>query len=45
MEVLAELQRVDPENPTAGKEPDRIIKATVLRKRDHAYEPEKLPAR
>lgn len=44
-EVLAELQRVDPQNPTAGKEPDRIIKATVLRKRDHAYEPEKLPAR
>jgi cyclophilin family peptidyl-prolyl cis-trans isomerase len=45
MEVLAELQRVDPQNPTAGKEPDRIVKATVLRKRDHAYEPEKLPAR
>ena len=44
-ELLSELQRVDPQNPTAGKEPDRIVKATVVRKRDHAYEPKTLPER
>ncbi|HEV7279961.1 MAG TPA: peptidylprolyl isomerase [Pirellulaceae bacterium] len=44
-DVLSELQRVDPQNPTAGKEPDVIVKATVERKRDHEYEPETLPER
>jgi cyclophilin family peptidyl-prolyl cis-trans isomerase len=40
MEVLEKLQRRDPMNP--GKaEPDKIIKATVERKRDHAYVPKK----
>jgi cyclophilin family peptidyl-prolyl cis-trans isomerase len=40
--VLAALQRRDPD-AGAGVPPDRIIKATVLRKRDHAYEPVKGP--
>ena len=42
LEVLAKLQRRDPSQ--AGQpEPDRIESAKVLRKRDHAYEPETLP--
>jgi cyclophilin family peptidyl-prolyl cis-trans isomerase len=42
MEVLSKLQRRDPNasNPPA---PDAIIKAEVLRKRDHAYQPHKVP--
>ena len=40
MDVLASLERVDPEKPGPSP-PDKIIKATVLRKRDHAYEPTK----
>jgi cyclophilin family peptidyl-prolyl cis-trans isomerase len=41
MDVLAKLQRRDPQaaNPP---EPDKIIKAEVIRKRDHAYEPTKV---
>lgn len=41
IDVLAKLQRRDPgaANPP---EPDRILEATVLRKRDHAYEPTKV---
>ncbi len=41
MDVLARLQRRDPgaANPP---EPDRILEAKVLRKRDHAYEPTKV---
>jgi cyclophilin family peptidyl-prolyl cis-trans isomerase len=41
MDVLARLQRIDPQNPT-GVTPDKIVKAEVLRKRDHAYEPTKV---
>jgi cyclophilin family peptidyl-prolyl cis-trans isomerase len=40
LDVLAKLQRIDPQNPT-GVTPDKIVKAEVLRKRDHAYEPTK----
>jgi cyclophilin family peptidyl-prolyl cis-trans isomerase len=40
MDVVEKLQRRDPMNP--GKAPaDKIVKATVLRKRDHAYVPRK----
>jgi cyclophilin family peptidyl-prolyl cis-trans isomerase len=41
LDVLAKLQRRDPEslNPPL---PDKIIKAEVLRKRDHKYEPTKV---
>jgi cyclophilin family peptidyl-prolyl cis-trans isomerase len=44
-EVLAKLVRTqDGEGrPVPGVEPDRIIKAEVLRKRDHPYEPQTLP--
>lgn len=42
MDVLAKLQRVDPSNPAAAAQPDKIIKATVERKRDHEYVPTKV---
>jgi len=45
MEVLAKLQRVNPENPEEGVQPDKIVEATVVRKRPHPYEPKKLPER
>ncbi len=38
LEVLEELQRIDPQRPS-GVEPDRILEAKVLRKRDHPYQP------
>lgn len=41
MEVLAKLNRRDPEDP-AGAVPDKIVKATVERKRPHAYAPKKV---
>ena len=41
-EVLSELNRVQ---EGQGGTPDRIKRATVLRKRDHKYEPTKIPAR
>ncbi|MBI2826059.1 MAG: peptidylprolyl isomerase [Planctomycetia bacterium] len=42
MDVLTALTRRD---PTKQNQPDadKIIKATVLRKRDHAYEPKTVP--
>ncbi len=43
IEVLAELQRRDPSSAQEQKDPDKIISATVLRKRDHKYEPATLP--
>lgn len=42
MEVLAKIQRRDPENPQ-GPEPDKIVEGKVLRKRNHPYEPKKTP--
>jgi cyclophilin family peptidyl-prolyl cis-trans isomerase len=42
LDVLAKLQRIDPSKEkehSLGLLPDRIEKAEVLRKRDHAYEP------
>jgi len=41
MEVLSKLQRLDP-TAKSPAEPDRIIKAEVLRKRDHSYVPHKV---
>ncbi len=43
IEVLAKLQRVDPERAAPGAAKDKIVSAKVLRKRDHAYEPKTLP--
>jgi len=39
-DVLPKLQRRDPSAP-GQPEPDKIVEAKVLRKRDHAYEPKK----
>lgn len=41
MDVLAKLQRRDPESPRPP-EPDKIIEAKVLRKQAHPYEPKKV---
>lgn len=43
MDVLAKLQRIDPEATGSKPEPDKIIKADVIRKRDHEYQPHKVP--
>jgi cyclophilin family peptidyl-prolyl cis-trans isomerase len=39
--VLAKIQRRDPRDPSAPM-PDTIVKAEVVRKRDHPYEPTKV---
>jgi cyclophilin family peptidyl-prolyl cis-trans isomerase len=41
MDVLARLQRIDPMG-TGNKEPDKIVTAEVVRKRDHEYKPKKV---
>lgn len=38
-EVLDNLQRVDPNQPDPAVKPDRIVKAEVIRKRNHPYVP------
>jgi cyclophilin family peptidyl-prolyl cis-trans isomerase len=43
LDVLSHIQRVDPQQPS-GVQPDEIVKATVVRKRDHEYQPKTLPA-
>lgn len=40
-DVLENIQRRDPSRP-GQPEPDRILKAEVLRKRDHEYVPHKV---
>ncbi len=42
MEVLSELQRIDPANPDPMAEMDQIERASVIRKRDHKYRPKVL---
>jgi cyclophilin family peptidyl-prolyl cis-trans isomerase len=44
MDVLGRLLRIDPSRPGPHPTPDKIIKATVVRKRPHEYRPETLPA-
>jgi cyclophilin family peptidyl-prolyl cis-trans isomerase len=41
LDVLAKLQRIDPSSPK-GAAPDKIVKAEVIRKRNHVYEPTKV---
>ncbi|MEO8498045.1 MAG: peptidylprolyl isomerase [Planctomycetota bacterium] len=41
-DVLAKLQRRDPSQRGELPEPDKIVKAEVLRKRDHEYKPTKV---
>jgi cyclophilin family peptidyl-prolyl cis-trans isomerase len=38
-DVLEKLQRINPQRPQPGVKPDTIVKAEVIRKRDHKYEP------
>ncbi len=45
MEVLADLQRRSPQHPQNPPEPDRILKAEVIRDRGHEYKFDKLPER
>jgi cyclophilin family peptidyl-prolyl cis-trans isomerase len=40
-DVLAKIQRRDPQSPSPST-PDKIVKAEVVRKRNHAYEPVKV---
>ncbi len=42
IDVLAKLQRIDPSAGGRKPEPDRIVEAKVLRKRDHEYQPVKV---
>jgi len=42
MDVLAKLQRIDPSAGGRKPEADRIVEATVLRKRNHDYQPAKV---
>jgi cyclophilin family peptidyl-prolyl cis-trans isomerase len=42
MDVLSKIQRVDPEHP-GPVQPDKILKAEVIRRRPHAYTPKTLP--
>ncbi len=44
IDVLSRLERIDPSAP-AGQTPDKIVTATVIRKRDHEYKPETLPGK
>jgi len=39
MDVLAKIQRIDPQSPKAGVKADTIVEAKVLRKREHEYVP------
>jgi cyclophilin family peptidyl-prolyl cis-trans isomerase len=41
-DVLAKLQRRDPQAAPPLPTPDKIVKATVVRKRDHEYAPKKV---
>lgn len=41
LDVLPKLERRNPEQAGKLPTPDKIVKATVVRKRDHAYEPKK----
>lgn len=44
-DVLAKLQRRDPDAAGPKPEPSKIVKMEVVRKRDHAYEPKTTPER
>jgi len=42
MEVLKKLQRIDPDADGSKPEADKIIKAEVVRRRDHEYRPNRV---
>lgn len=41
-DVLAKLQRINPQSPNPNLKPDIIEKATLLRKRNHEYQPNRV---
>ena len=43
LDVLAKLERIDPSDHVTGVQPDKIVTATVIRKRAHPYDPKKTP--
>ncbi len=42
MDVVSHIQRIDPEHP-GPVQPDKILKAEVIRQRSHVYTPQTLP--
>ncbi len=42
IDVLAKIAKYNARTPMPGMEPTKVIKATVLRKRDHEYKPHKV---
>lgn len=42
MEVLAKIQRIDPQASGSKPDPDKIVEAKVIRKREHEYKPNKV---
>ena len=42
LDVMLDIARVNPEKPDATIQPDTIIKAEVIRKRDHDYVPRRV---
>ena len=44
MEVVDHFNRIDPDKPNPYLQPDKIVEARVLRKRNHPYEPQHVAA-
>lgn len=44
MDSVANLEKMNPEAPNPNMQPSKIVKATVVRKRDHEYKARTLPA-
>lgn len=44
MDAVASLEKMNPEAPNPTMQPSKIVKATVVRKRDHEYKARTLPA-
>jgi len=42
MDVLDDIQRIDPSEPDPNVQPDKMLKMEVVRKRDHEYKPNKV---
>ncbi len=42
LEIVREITRIDPDKPDAKLQPDKIITAEVIRKRDHDYVPRRV---
>tara|TARA_B100000700_G_scaffold29497_6_gene28382 strand:+ start:3499 stop:4629 length:1131 start_codon:yes stop_codon:yes gene_type:complete len=42
LDIVKEITKVNPDKPDAKAQPDKIIKAEVLRKRDHDYVPRRV---